>query len=388
VTPLTYCSNIHPGESWADVMRNLESHVAFVKRAVSPRQAFPLGLRLSNRAVTEADADRIGRFRDWCRRNGCFVLTANGFPYTDFHDRVVKQSVYDPDWRSRERVRYTKRLADVLAEMIKDTDVPQVSISTVPIAYKPSFHEEDWKIVRAHLIEVLQHLDRIRERTGTEIRLAIEPEPMCVLEQTTEAIRFFQRMRICEPLGELIGLCFDCCHQAVEFEQPADCLRLLAEAGIRIVKVQVSSALRAVGDEVANLLSFAEPTYLHQVVARIPGQSLERFPDLPDFARFLEHHPDIEECRVHFHVPIFLDHLGTCGTTRFFIEDLLPRLDPAIPLEVETYSFNALPERLRQDSVGASIARELAWVQQILQEKSPAPDGEKSEISNVETDTP
>lgn len=365
VAPLTYCSNIHPGESWADVLHNIGSHVPIVKQAVSPHQPFPLGLRLSNQAIQEVSADEIGRFRDWCRQHDCYVLTVNGFPYGTFHGGAVKQAVYDPDWRTPERARYTKRLADVLNQLVSSEST--VSISTVPIAFKPGFDDRDWPTVRARLLEVLQHLDDIRQRGGAHIRLAIEPEPMCVLERTAEAVEFFERMAFPKPLADLIGLCFDCCHQAVEFEQPADCLKLLTDAGIHIAKVQVSSALRANAAEISGVLAFDEPTYLHQVVARSRNNGLERFADLPEFADYLKKESALEECRVHFHVPIFLDHLGHCGTTRFFLEDILPRLDPSIPLEVETYSFNVLPDALRKQSVGESIARELAWVKEVLQ---------------------
>ncbi len=361
---LTYCSNIHPGESWANVLYNIESHVPSVKQAVSAQQPFPLGLRLSNQATYEIDASQISHFHDWCRQQDCFVLTVNGFPYGTFHNQTVKQAVYEPDWRTTERVRYTKRLGDILSALaVADT---VVSISTVPIAFKRGFSNEHWTAVRSHLIHVLEHFDNIRQSRGTQIRLAIEPEPMCVLEQTTEVIEFFERMNFPQPLADLIGICFDCCHQAVEFESPSDCLHRLSNAGVSIAKVQISSALRATAAEISSVFAFDEPTYLHQVVARLEDNTLQRFTDLPEFARYLEQGKAVEECRVHFHVPIFLDRLEHCSTTRFFLEDLLPRLDPAIPLEVETYSFNVLPKALRKDSVGDSIARELLWAKGLL----------------------
>ena len=364
VRALTYCSNIHPGESWADVMRNLESHVPAVKQAVAPDAGFPLGLRISSQAADECGEAQIAEFHRWREAHGCHVLTVNGFPYGAFHGRAVKQAVYAPDWRTEERVRYTVRLAELLSRLAT-ADAP-LSISTVPVAFKPTFATGDWGAVRRNVLAVLTHFDRIRQRGGPTIRLAIEPEPMCVLERTDEAVDFFARMDLPASLSDLLGLCLDCCHQAVEFESPADCLGRLRAAGIAIAKVQVSSALRALHHEIPALLAFDEPTYLHQVVARTQDRELRRFADLPELARHLETHADIEECRVHFHVPIFLEHLGPCGTTRFFLEDLLPRLDPQVPLEVETYSFHVLPPALRRDTVGESIARELMWVKEVI----------------------
>jgi len=361
---LTYCTNIHPGEGWADVLANLESHLPSAKAAVSAASPFPLGIRLSNRAAHEIDPGEAKRFRDWCEASGYFPLTLNGFPFGQFHGPGVKENVYSPDWRDPARAIYTKRLADLLADWLPEGLVG--SISTAPIAFKRLFDAQDWPIVRRNLLATLEHLEQIRQDRGTEIVLALEPEPLCVLETTPEVVSFFERMAFPESLSDLAGICFDCCHQAVEFEEPADSLRLLRNAGIRIGKVQVTSSLRAVGEEIEQLGCFDEPTYLHQVVARRSDGTLFRYEDLPQFLERRE--GELEECRVHFHVPVFVAHLGPCGTTRFFLEDILPRLDRATALEIETYSWDVLPAELRRESVADSVARELAWVQERIDE--------------------
>lgn len=363
--PLTYCSNIHPGERWSDVLHNLNAHAISVKQQVSPSQPFPLGLRISYQATLDIAADEIANFRAWCERQDCYLLTINGFPYGTFHQRPVKAAVYEPDWRTRERVVYTKRLADLAIALM--TRECELSISTVPVAFKRGFHASDWPLVRANILEVLEHLHDIFTATNVLVRLAIEPEPCCVLETMDETVAFFARMNFPDVLKKYIGLCFDCCHQAVEFEDPAQCLAQLCAANIDIVKVQVSSALRATGDEIAQLIQFDEPVYLHQVVAS-NERELVRMEDLPELHIQLQRGEQFSECRAHFHVPIFLAHLGYCGTTRFFLEDFLPQLNASIPLEVETYSFQNLPAHLRKDSIGDSIARELLWIQDLLAE--------------------
>ncbi len=362
---LTYCSNIHPGESWQHVLDNLESHGLSVKRQVSPDASFPLGLRIAQQASVELDAAKIAQFRAWCEQHDCYLLTINGFPYGTFHDQPVKAAVYEPDWRTQERVVYTKRLADLAVALT--TRAPQISISTVPIAYKQGFAESDWPLVRDHLIDVLAHLRALHERSGILVQLALEPEPCCVLETTEETIAFFARMDFPAELKTYIGICFDCCHQAVEFEEAADVLARLRAANITIAKVQVSSALRAQGEEIKQLFQFNEPVYLHQAVAK-QAQGLHRFSDLPELQSALAKGENYTECRVHFHVPIFIDHLGACSTTQFFLKDFLPLLDESIPLEVETYSFKNLPAHLRDYPLDVSIARELHWVKQLLGE--------------------
>ena len=50
-----------------------------------------------------------------------------------------------------------------------------------------------------------------------------------------------------------MGVCYDVCHAAVEFEDPAGSLQALRAAGIGVPKLQLSAALRiaAVGSETA-----------------------------------------------------------------------------------------------------------------------------------------
>lgn len=361
VRALTYCTNIHPGEAWSDVKANLEAHLLGVKARVSPERSFPIGLRVSGRAANELDAEESRRFQAWCEENDCFVLTVNGFSHGRFHGAGVKEHVYLPDWREPARADYTCRLADLLAEWLPEAVAG--SISTVPVAFRRGFEDEHWAAVRVQLEGVLAHLARIFEERGVEIALALEPEPRCVLEQTSEAVAFFERMDFPPQLGRFLALCYDCCHQAVEFEDPAASLAALGAAGVPIAKVQVSSSLCARGDEVEALPGFDEPTYLHQVVARGAEGDLHRFDDLPDFAEALKGHRFVE-ARSHFHIPIFSEHLGPCGTTRFFLEELLPKVDPAIPFEVETYSWDVLSPELRGSHVVDDIARELSWASQ------------------------
>ncbi len=365
VRALTYCTNIHPGESWSDVRANLEDHLLGVKARVSPERRFPIGLRVSGRAASELDAQESRRFQAWCEENDCFVLTVNGFPHGRFHGAGVKERVYLPDWRDPARAEYTLRLADLLADWLPEGVAG--SISTVPLAYRQGFEDEHWAAVRQQLEAVLTHLARIFDERGVEIALALEPEPRCMLEQTSEVVAFFERMDFPPKLGSFLALCYDCCHQAVEFEDPDTSLAALRAAGVPIAKVQVSSSLCARGDEIEALPGFDEPTYLHQVVARSASGDLHRFDDLPDFAAALRVERFIE-ARSHFHIPIFSEHLGPCGTTRFFLEEFLPKVDPSIPFEVETYSWDVLSPELRGSDVVDDIARELTWASRFVED--------------------
>lgn len=389
---LTYCSNIHPGESWAEVRANFDRHVLAVRDRLMPEGDFGIGLRLSARAAAELSAPEVlAEFRDFLRRQRLYVFTLNGFPYGTFHGARVKEDVYLPDWRSPERLRYTNQLADLLAALLPEPlpGEPAVegSVSTVPGAFKPALGgPHDVALMVEQLLQHVAHLVALRARTGRRIALALEPEPHCFLETIAEVIEFFegelhgpaavQRMvaltgldaaAAAAALHAHLGICLDLCHAAVEFEDAAQGLRRLERAGIRVHKMQISAGLRLPTLDAAALEAlrrFEDAVYLHQVVEQGPG-GLKRFADLPEAFASLHDGMAGREWRVHFHVPIFLDRLAPFASTQAFVREVLAlqRVRPvSAHLEVETYTWSVLPEPFRSGSVSEAVARELAWV--------------------------
>lgn len=366
---ITYCTNIHPGESWRETFAALRAHVPAIRHVVAPDRPFPLGLRLSAQAATELTPDENRCFTAWLAEQDCFIPTLNGFPFGSFHGSAVKERVYLPDWRSPERVAYTRRLAQLLAGWLPAGITG--SISTVPIGFKSRVTAGDFAQVRENLLAVLEELARIRQEKGQEIVLALEPEPCCVLETSEEVIAFFERLSVPADRRDLLGICYDCCHQAVEFEDPVHSLNQLADAGVRIVKVQVSSALRLVDPVGERLTPFAESCYLHQVVIRRPDGTLIRYPDLPEA---LSRHRGSagEEWRCHFHVPLFWEGGDGVATTRPFLAAALPRIPADTLREIETYTWEVLPPELRTATVTESIIREFRWLEERLSCSAPS----------------
>lgn len=417
ILPVTYCTNIHPGESWADTLLSLEAHTLAVKAAVCPSLPFPVGLRVSGQASREIDSLEAARFKDWLALHGLFVATVNGFPYGTFHGRPVKAQVYQPDWRSPVRLEYTLRLAELLAVWLPEG--LDGSISTVPLGFKADFDPTQIGLARQNLSRALERLDALAQRTGKRIRLSLEPEPGCVVETTSECVELFDRLDVPGGLRQHLGICYDCCHQALQFEDPALSLSLLAENSIDIGHVQVSSALHLPCPDLSRLSRFDEPVYLHQCVAQRKDGRLVRFDDLgqamdatarpipgdeygvsarsltgkgfgeafgPSRApsensielagnragalspgmsgdRTRTSQDDLECWRVHFHLPVFLDELPECLTTQAFLKQFLPMLPGSVPMEVETYTFNVLPRELQTTTVVESIVREIEWVE-------------------------
>jgi sugar phosphate isomerase/epimerase len=382
---LTYCTNIHPGETWDEVFANVATHVVAVKARVCPDRPFGVGLRLSGAAAASLSRPAtLEAFRGFLQAEGLYVFTINGFPHGTFHGTTVKELVYRPDWLEDERVSYSDQLALLLAELLPPDPALEGSVSTVPGAFRPrAAGEGAVPRIAAALRRHARTLWQLRERTGRTIALALEPEPHCLLETTTDAVDFFaehlfSRRSVAEFAAETglglpaaeqalrhhLGVCLDACHAAVEFEEPASALQRLAGAGIRIAKIQVSAGLRVVRPDAGSLAAlarFADPVYLHQVVAR-RGDALRRHLDLPEALAAAG--PQDDEWRVHFHVPLFQERLGPFHNTQPFLDQLLPaaaRAGASPHFEVETYTWDVLPEEHRRQPVVDAIARELAW---------------------------
>ena len=381
--PLSYCTNVHPAQTVREVEDGLDRYTVPVMRAVGGRLA--AGLWLARSVVTELlkDAAALERFANGIDRRGLSCHTLNAFPYGDFHSERVKENVYLPDWTTPERLTYTTDCAAVLARLLP-ADV-EGSISTMPLGFREFEHPADFLDTCAHrLVECAKSLAEVREGSGKAIALAIEPEPFCVLETTPQAIDFFKLLwRVAERTGAAeavrthIGLCFDVCHQAVEFEDVAESIRLLDREGVRINKLHVSCALqlddpRNNAEGRAALKRYVEPRYLHQTIA---GDANQRLISAVDLTRELIDSPDDELLsadmwRVHFHVPVDAERIGPLRTTRPALKQALAavaKLDYAPHLEVETYTWGVLPGEDKPDLV-TGLTRELAATRALLNE--------------------
>ncbi len=387
---LTYCTNIHPGDGWEAVHANLRRFAPALKRRLAPADSFGLGLRLSARETGELLKDgRLEEFRSFLDAEGLYVALLNGFPYGSFHATVVKANVFAPDWRDDARVRYTLDLVEVLRKLLPVG--LDGGISTSPLSYKPwvnAGNARDWETIIFNLARIAEALVRIRRDEGRFIHLDIEPEPDGLIENTDEVVEFFER-RLLPAGGPLLAnalgigvdqarrslldhiqICFDCCHFAVEYEDPAAALRRLAGTGIRVGRIQLSSALRVALPEdparraeiAGRLRRFAESTYLHQVIER-RGDGLHRFPDLGN-ALSEPPAPAATEWRIHFHVPLFTGEYEEFGSTQDYVRTVLAAAlgtRSTRHLEIETYTWDVLPAELKVE-LAESIGREYQWV--------------------------
>ncbi len=366
---LAYCTNVHRGETWAETFAALQTHTLAVRDRVSPGAPFAIGLRLSDRASRELCVSAsLDRFQRWLQANDCYVFTINGFPFGQFHDARVKEQVFAPDWTTTERLDYTLRLFRILTELLPDGVAG--SVSTLPGSHK-SFIRQPGQVraIQQNLWHCLDEMHVMEERSGHRLHLGLEPEPFGLIENTPETIAFFEEMQMLRPndsrLHHSLGINYDICHFALQYEEPVASLRALSEAGIRISKLHLSSALRVKPEERARkaLHAFADDVYLHQVVGRSSNGDLVRYSDLP---LALAAQDECEEWRVHFHVPLYSPPGGQFDNT---IEHLFETLDwlslnPAqcFHLEMETYTWEVLPDELKAANVVDQLAREYEWM--------------------------
>ncbi len=383
---LSYCTNVHACSSVDDLIESLSLHAAEVRQRVCPGEQLGVGIWLPARpprfgeaigtAVTLLKMSLRNRDRSLARLRaalddlGLAAVTCNAFPLYDFHQPVVKHAVYEPDWTSVYRSAHTSARVAMLDEL--NPHQRGCSVSTLPIGWRQGepADTERREIAAFHLNEAVRFLDRFSEDFGVHSTIDLEPEPGCILDTCDDVIAFFDEHLPEEIHRQHIGVCHDVCHAAVMFEDQQEVIRRYAEAGIRVNKVQISSALdvdvRTIGVEAAikHLRPFAEPRYLHQTGFLTDGQ-FELIEDLPEAIERLEQGDRPDRLRVHFHVPIYLDSIGPLGTTNNQIAEAVAaarEYHDTKHFEVETYAWGVLPDHLKRATLAEGIADELKWV--------------------------
>ncbi|MEM0895731.1 MAG: metabolite traffic protein EboE [Verrucomicrobiota bacterium] len=374
---LAYCTNIHRGESWDETLAALEQYTLQVRRRVAePDEVYAVGLRLGAAAAHSLTKEkRIDELRRWLTRNNCYVFTINGFPYGQFHGTRVKERVYVPDWAEESRLDYTLRLFDIVALLANDAGLKEASVSTLPGSFKEfvteSSHEDQ---IFGNLLKCAVSLEQRAQDSGLDLHLGLEPEPLGLFETSSETVRFFSRLLDhgkkngvdAETILRRLGVNYDTCHLACEFESAAHAFGRLLEAGIRISKIHLSSALKVspTADARERLADFADDVYLHQVIQQDRDGGFRRWRDLPD-ALQAEGPAEDSEWRIHFHVPLHAAPAAPFETTADHLEETLQLLSekPEIcrHLEMETYTWDVLPPEMRENSVVDQLVREYDW---------------------------
>jgi len=371
---LGYCTNIHRGESWEETWRGLKEHTLRVKDRVSGGKPYGIGLRLSAQAANELNQPgKLDEFRRWLDANGCYVFTINGFPYGSFHGTRVKEQVFKPDWSTKERLDYTNLLFDLLAKLLPEG--VSGSVSTLPGSHKTfRVGSEELAAIFSNLRLCREHIEKVAEASGHDLHLGLEPEPLGLFETSGETLKFFGLYFDQNPQDrdffKFIGLNYDTCHLAIEFEEAAEALNRITGAGIRLSKLHFSSALKLqpTPENIARLRGYDEPVYFHQVIASYGAdEPLRRFKDLPDALAFAATNPNElgREWRVHFHIPIHAQPADGFDSTRDHLDGAMQWLaknpTKCQHIEMETYTWEVLPPEMRSGDVVDQLVKEYDW---------------------------
>ena len=347
------------------MLAQLDRYAEPVRRLVGV-DVLGLGLWLPAVLARElADSPELrAKLRAELDARGLEVYTLNAFPYGGFHDEVVKRNVYRPEWTDEARLRYTVDCAVVLGDLLPDS-AAYGSISTLPLAWRTPWTDADDTAAASAFAELTGVLDGMAAASGRPIRLAVEPEPGCVLDTVADAVRWLAP-RV-DP--RYVGLCLDTCHLAVSFADPAATVASIYDAGLDIVKVQASAALQVEDPSSAAarlaLTDFTEPRYLHQVRERTATGTVLAADDLPEARTEL---PGRDAWRVHFHVPLHARPAAPLSATTDVLRTAIAAIESTVDVmphvEVETYTWSVLPETAGNGGDTAlirGIAAELRW---------------------------
>ena len=371
MNPITYCMNVHPGEDLPAIMKALETVTLPLRDALGEDEVFPLGLRFGSQTAKALRVPETMRsLVCFMQRNHLTTIGINGFPYGPFHGQTVKTRVYEPDWESQHRVSYTRNLFYALTRLpgARLGNDHRLSITTVPLAYDRG--QGISETMYQNICAMALFLRKLEGFTGLRMCLALEPEPDCLLQDTHTTVDFFEHLWQHPDWNpayrELIGLCFDTCHFAVNYEDPLNALRHLVSANVPISRIQISAALEFNQyTTAADLDPFLDSVYLHQTVRREDDASITCFPDLTRDTL-----PEIigRRGRIHYHVPLTWDGTGRLGSTRHALTPAFWRYvrSGGWPVEIETYAYFVYPDYLRSRTLSEALLADLNWTREQL----------------------
>jgi hypothetical protein len=385
---LTYSTLVHQTDNWDQLWKSVNTYLPAVKARVAPQQKFGVCLRTSAPSIEmlSQDATKVADLKQFFKDQDLYLYTANAFVYGVFKKQVIKEDVYEPDWRTPERREYTKQVANLLATLAPEGVNP--SIQSAPLGFKPKGTGPDIaKAYTDNIVDVVAHLVKLEKDTGKVVTLGLEPEPRCYLETTDETVTYFNDYLFAPQTAEqlakkagihaadaaaamkkFMGVVFDIGHQSVGYEDIPVSLQKLVDNGVPIVKLQEAASMHipdVTQEKVDALQAFAKTIYLSQTCQRKDGKT-QWFLNLEDAFEDWYKNPGPREWRTHFHVPVFLTELGHgFGTTRFGLEQALAvhkKTPLSTHLEIETYTWDVLPDHLKTGDIVEYVTRELEWV--------------------------
>lgn len=375
---LMYCSNIFKNNTQKQLFNNLNKLIKKLKSKFNKEKKFSIGLCASNKLSNEL-IKNINIFSKYIKKKKINIPSLNGFSYNNFHKKITKDNIYWPDWSSIKRVNYTNNLIKLLDNI---NNKNKKSISTMPISYKGWINKKNTVYI---YYKTAKNLTKVTEniiKNKSNIIISIEPEPTCLIEKSQEFINYFNNwikplykkysINNKKNIKNIIGICYDICHFAVQFEKHEKILNNLEKENIIIGKLQISSALKINDDRtkkenkqiIKNLNVFKYSSFLHQI-NNINKNKTKIYKDIKYSIKYLKKNIK-SEWRIHFHIPIYINKYKNFRTTNNEIKNVMQNINKKNftgHIEIETYTYKNLS--IRYDILN-SIINEYKWIRTII----------------------
>ena len=385
---LTYSTLVHPADNWEQLWDEPEDVRAegegarLAQRAV--RRVHPAGRADGGAARVEpAERDKLKRF---LADNDMYVYTANAFPYGAFKGTVVKEQVYEPDWRTEERTQYTINVADILADIcaakhpaVHSDGAARVQTERHRPGRRRQLHRARAARGRAPRADRSAHRPAgdARHRAGAALlprndgrdrRLLHEASLHRRVRRAAVEARRHPDGQAHGALRRHLGIVFDIGHQAVGFEDIPTSLQKLVDAGIPIFKLQEVAAMHipeVTQKAVDALAQFAKTVYLSQTVEKKDGR-ITKFLNLEDAFAAWKSGPRARAsgartstCRCSSRTSARSARRGLRSRRRSSSTRATPL---SRQLEIETYTWDVLPDHLKTGDIVDYVCREIEWV--------------------------
>ncbi len=179
---ITYCSNIFKNNDISELFKNLNNYNKELKKYNN------LSICISNKIINELNEKKYIKYiLTWNRINKKTISLINGFVYKKFHQKIIKENIYYPDWTKKERLTFTSDIIFFSQKINKTSKL--CGISTLPITYSPWIKNNIKYNVKKCInffFEILKILIKIKKYKNILIHIDIEPEPFCLLEKCND----------------------------------------------------------------------------------------------------------------------------------------------------------------------------------------------------------
>jgi sugar phosphate isomerase/epimerase len=352
IVHLSSGTNVRPARDLPAVITQLDTYASAIRARLGvDLLGVSLWLPPSLAAALAVDARARTRLRAELDARGLEVVTLSGVPYAEGGGEDSGEE-YVPDWSDPARLEYTLDLARILVDLLPD-DAVRGAVTTIGFGRRHGWDTGKEKSCARIMSRLSAGLAEVAWHTGRAVRVGFQPEPGYVLDATDQTIAALARVD-----RDRIGVCLDLANLACTWEEPARALDRLTEAGISVIRAQVSAAV-----EVARPQAAAEVLRAYVRAGEQHAVTNPAGAHLDDLSEALGEFPP-GPWRIRYHVPLHeAPEAPLTATTDVWRSALLHLMGGALPgteyLDVQTPAAHLLrpaPATAPADLVAAELS--------------------------------